>query len=248
MKAFLIVTVLAACGSKSSTDSPGSAGSQQPGSAVTSGSASGGGRASGSGSAAGSATAGSAAPVSVVGTAYERVFVKGTTWTFTAEAKTTPPIDMGKPTTETKPNITCSVTDVHDMSGVKMATVACAAGENTAPTGNQPPAGLYAANADGLWWFDASDPKAHDKARAPNAKELLLPAVAAEHKVEGKSDDGAETWVYWSKKEGTAWCAYYTSAAGDEGGWGFCFDNTGMVRANNYQAGATTHETFYKRK
>ncbi len=184
---------------------------------------------------------------------YAPVFVKGASWTFTAETKTTPPMDMGPPSAEKKPNITCTVDDVHEMpakggGAVSMATVSCTDGKDTAATGNQPPAGLYAANSSGLYWFDASDPKAHDKATMLDPRTLLIPAgTPVARKQEGKSADEIESWVYETKQEGDAWCGYYSSAAGDEGGFGFCFDAKGMVKANTFQAGATTYETFYKR-
>ncbi len=183
---------------------------------------------------------------------YAPLFVKGASWSFSAETKTTPPIDMGPPTAETKPDITCTVSDVHEMPGkagpVSMATVACTAGTDTSPTGNQPPAGIYASSEAGLWWFGPDDPKAHDKAMALDPNELVIPAIAAAHKYEGKSADGIESWLYETKQEGELWCGYYSSAAGDEGGWGICFDATGVVKASHFQAGATTQETFYKRK
>lgn len=184
---------------------------------------------------------------------YAPVFVKGTSWTFSAETKTTPPIDMGQPTTEAKPDIVCTVTDVHEMpskSGpVSMATVGCVAGTETSPTGNMPPAGIYASSSSGLWYFEPQDPKAHDKAMALDPRELVIPAgTQIAHKQEGKSEDGIESWLYESKQEGDAACGYFSSAAGDEGGWGFCFDGKGMVKASHFQAGATTVETFYKRK
>ncbi len=184
---------------------------------------------------------------------YAPVFVKGTSWTFSAETKTTPPIDMGPATTEVKPDITCTVSDVHEMpskSGpVSMATVGCVAGTDNSPTGNQPPAGIYASSSSGLWWFGPDDPKAHDKAMALDPRELVIPAgTQVAHKQEGKSADGNESWLYESKQEGDAACGYFSNAAGDEGGWGFCFDAKGMVKASHFQAGATTQETFYKRK
>ena len=184
---------------------------------------------------------------------YAPVFVKGTSWTFSAETKTTPPIDMGPATTEVKPDITCTVSNVHEMpskSGpVSMATVGCVAGTDNSPTGNQPPAGIYASSSSGLWWFGPDDPKAHDKAMALDPRELVIPAgTQVAHKQEGKSADGNESWLYESKQEGDAACGYFSNAAGDEGGWGFCFDAKGMVKASHFQAGATTQETFYKRK
>jgi hypothetical protein len=115
---------------------------------------------------------------------YAPVFVKGTSWTFSAETKTTPPVDMGQPTTETKPDIVCTVTDVHEMpskSGpVSMATVGCVAGTDTSPTGNMPPAGIYASSSSGLWYFEPKDPKAHDKAMALDPRELVIPAGDAD--------------------------------------------------------------------
>lgn len=184
---------------------------------------------------------------------YASLFVKGTTWTFHAETKTTPPVDMGQPTIERKPDVTCTVTDVHEMPAtgggqVSMATVVCSAGGDTAATAHQPPAGLYAATSAGLWWFDASIPDAHAKATALDPRTMLLPAgTPVARRQEGKSDDGIEQWFYETKQEGDAWCGYYTMAAGDEGGFGFCFDGKGMTRANQFQAGATTVETTYRR-
>lgn len=177
---------------------------------------------------------------------YAPMFVKGASWTFSSETKTTPPIDMGQPTTEAKPDITCTVADVHEMHGASMATVTCTAGSEANPTGNMPPAGVYASNASGLYYYIPSDPKAH--AAAPDPATLMIPAAAAERKQEGKSDDGTESWLYETKKEGDTWCGYFSSAAGDEGGWGLCFDDKGLVKSNHFQAGATTQETFYKRK
>jgi hypothetical protein len=175
---------------------------------------------------------------------YQSVFTKGASWTLHAETKTTPPADMGQASVEKQPDITCTVTDVHEMSGASMATVTCAAGSDTNPTGNMPPAGVYASNASGLYYYMPTDPKAHG---APDPATLMIPATPAERKQEGKSADGNESWLYETKKEGDAWCGYYSSAAGDEGGWGICFDATGMVKSNHFQAGATTVETFYKR-
>lgn len=180
---------------------------------------------------------------------YQSMFTKGASWSFTGETKTTPPVDMGPPTS-VKHEITCTVSDTHEMpskSGpVSMATVTCAEGAEANPTGGNPPAGIYAANSSGLYYFLPSDPKAHE---TPDPRTLMIPAgTPVARTQEGKSDDGTESWSYETKQEGAAWCGYYSSAAGDEGGWGFCFDGTGLSKATYFQAGATSVDTTFTRK
>lgn len=58
------------------------------------------------------------------------------------------------------------------------------------------------------------------------------------------SADGNESWLYESKQEDDAACGYFSSAAGDEGGWSFCFDAKGMVKRrstnrSSYAIGST---------
>lgn len=235
--------LLAACSSKKAAPETTGSGSALPAGSATTTAGSATTTTAGSAATTGSAGSGTAAapPATSI---YAGLFTKGTTWTFTAEVKTTPPVDMGKPTTEKQPNTTCTVTDVHDMKGATMAKVDC----KPALPANHPPGGWYVSTKDGLWRFDADDAKAHDKATAPDPKTMMIGASPAVRTVEGKGPDEGESWVYETKQEGDAWCGYYSHALGDEGGWGFCFDPKGMVKANYFQAGATTVETFYKRQ
>lgn len=191
-----------------------------------------------------------AAPGSGSGLAYAKLFVRDAAWTLAGQTNTTPPPDLGPPSTKAAPAITCKVKSVEELGAAKLAEIACTAGDDPSPTGAVPPAGLFVATPAGLWWF-ASEQAAtvHELVSAGklDPKEMLLAAAPMAHHVEGKSDDEIESWMYESKPSGAGWCVGYAMAAGDEAGWEVCFDHDhGVVSASNFSAGATTIETTYK--
>ncbi len=177
------------------------------------------------------------------------LFEQGKSWTFALETQTTPPVDMGEPTTVANGKMTCTVDSVQTVGAAKVSKISCKADGDTSPGASNAPSLYWVRNAQGLWSFNAS-PNEVDVAKevaALDAKEMLLAATPAAHSNEIHDDEGALS-VYWAKQGADgAWCTGYTYAMGDEGGWEMCLKaGVGIVSGNWFDAGATTNEHRYK--
>ncbi len=172
------------------------------------------------------------------------LFEQGKSWTFALETRTTPPADMGAPTTVANGNLTCTIDSVRTVGAASVAKMSCAGAIDSAPTM------YWVRNAQGLWAY-YSGIEAAELAKqivSPNPKEMQLAAMPAAHNTEVKDADGA--LAVYSAKQGAdgAWCTGYTYAMGDEYGWEICLKaGVGIVSGNWFDAGATTTEHVYKK-
>lgn len=177
------------------------------------------------------------------------LFEQGKAWTFTLETLTTPPVDMGEPTTVANGKMTCTVDSVQTVAAAKVSKISCKVDGDTSPGAGNAPSLYWVRTAQGLWSYDASlsDADVAKRVAAIDAKEMLLAATPAAHSNEIHDAEGALS-VYWAKPgDDGAWCTGYTFAMGDEGGWEMCLKaGVGIVSGNWFEAGATTTEHRYK--
>lgn len=172
------------------------------------------------------------------------LFEQGKTWTFALETKTTPPIDIGPPTTTADGTMTCTIENVRTVGAASVAKLSCkGSGEGNLPTM------YWLRNAQGVWGYYSGIEEAElaKQFANPNPQEMLLATVPVAHNTEAKDAEGALS-VHWAKPgEAGAWCTGYTYAMGDEAGWEMCFKaGVGIVSGNWFDAGATTTEHRYK--
>ncbi|MCX5746770.1 MAG: hypothetical protein NT062_30210 [Proteobacteria bacterium] len=184
---------------------------------------------------------GDAAPV------YGALF-ENATWTFTGEATTTPPVDMGPQTKAAMPTVTC--TSVVDTVGTaKRAVVTCKSGAEGSGLLNMAPAGTFIATDAGLWWT-FPEGQGLDAAKL-DPREMLIARVAVAHSTEipdPEMEGSAMRYHAAAGKDG-AWCFGFDMAAGDEAGWEMCMTAArGIVSGSVFNAGATTFEVNYTRQ
>jgi hypothetical protein len=183
------------------------------------------------------------------GPVYAALFEQGRTWTLTMTHNTTPPPDMGPPSSRSAGTATCTVTMAHAMGDAKMAQISCDAAEETLYAPN----GTWVANARGLWHFDdeLSMDDVHAKMATLDDKQMLIAATAAvRHNEIGDLENGDGLEVFGAKAgvDG-AWCVYYTMAMGDEAGFEVCLAaGRGIVSGTSFSAGATVLELTYTAK
>ena len=180
----------------------------------------------------GSSTPASTTPASATpaGPPYAALLVEGARWTVTGTAKTTPPVDMGPPSETKLPPFTCSVGGAHAMGATRMATITC---DGEAGATSPPMAGTWVATDAGLWWFQ-DEASAHAAAMGG----ALAPA-AGERPLQIDENERRHHAV--TQKAG-AWCAAFSVAAGDEGGFELCFPPGGGLTGTAFSAGATAYD------
>jgi hypothetical protein len=174
---------------------------------------------------------------------YAALFKEGSTWAYDLKATATGgegPDDK----TETTGASTCKVAKVGTVPGGVTSTITC--DQPMTDSGAAPVDGTWVANATGLYKFDHLDEGAAldlSKARLVIA---AAPEAGTKNKETGQDPVESESWTI--TRDGDAWCANYSYAAGDESFEMLCFSATGIVHGSAGWAGGSVHETTFTLK
>ena len=187
------------------------------------------------------------------GPIYGVLFEQDKTWTFALSYKTTPPIDIGPPTSGPAGTLTCKVAMAHAMDDRQLSKVECTADGDRSPGDGFAPAGYWVASPAGLWRLDGglSMDEVHAATTKLDPKRMLIAATPAAHSDEvGDLDSGDGLEVFFAKAGADGgWCVGSTEAMGDEAGWELCFAAGGAIASGSwFTAGATSDDTSYTAK
>jgi len=174
---------------------------------------------------------------------YAALFKPGATWTYDLTS-TSSGGDGPDDKTETTGTATCKVASVGAYEGGVTSTITC--DTPTVESGGDPLAGIWVANATGLYKFLVDLP-----AGPPDLSKGRLVIAAAP--VEGTKNtetgqDPVESESLTISKEAGVWCASYTMAAGDESFEKLCFAAAGVVNGSGGWSGGSVHETTFTLK
>jgi hypothetical protein len=188
-----------------------------------------------------SASAPSPARAPAIRPLFAPLFEASRTWKY--QVTSTDPTSKKKTTKQT----TCRVDQVRAFATGTLSKIVCADDKGQPASAGESPAGIYLANAEGLWNVENRPVEDLAKAReedlaSPRGEELVLKASPAAGNEKGnlpgrkENDDEDGSWGYERKitREGDVWCSTVHFLGGEETKASICLrEGTGPVRGTS---------------